>query len=473
MSIAKLEAYIADKPGSPFLADARNRIAELRKKVQVEQQEAEVAANAQAAWGAVKGTTSIPALEAFIIDNPRGPLVADARNRIAELGRTNPRPLPDDTKDCQSYDDPALRVAACSRLLKHTPGGTARAKLLHDRAFGHSQLHDDEAAIADWSAAIRLDPKNADYYSWRAPKYAARGQFALALEDDTTLIQMDPKYTSRVTSRGRTYETMGDWDRALQGYTQAIRLEAKAGYGARASAYLRMGAFDKALADADELIRLDPQEGYSTRADILMPMGQIDRAFEAYAKAIAAAPHNSTLYSKRAAAYIAKKEFSRALDDYAKALHLSTDNASVQALYLIDRAQALYKQGEQRAAFDDLRQAMVLDPTDKGTSRSALHARAEIHAAQGNWELALREYDVAIADLPNQPWTYLERAQAHVARGNWERAFDDYAQALRLRPKAAFLYAARSKAFGKRGDWFRALEDAEQVVRTQSARRSL
>ena len=93
-------------------------------------------------------------------------------------------------------------------------------------------------AIADLTEAIRLDPTNADIWSWRGAAFSRKGD-----------------------GRILPYYKKADYDLAIADFNEAIRLrpDAAAYYVGRGSAYKTTNVFDKALADFRQALILEPQ----------------------------------------------------------------------------------------------------------------------------------------------------------------------------------------------------------------------
>jgi tetratricopeptide (TPR) repeat protein len=110
---------------------------------------------------------------------------------------------------------------------------------------------DGQRAIADYSEAIRLDPKYAVAYLGRGLAYAYKKEYDRAIADYGEAIKFDPKYAVAYYSRGRSYAYKREYDQAIADYSEAIRLDPKyAGtYSYRAEAYRQIGREDLAKAD--------------------------------------------------------------------------------------------------------------------------------------------------------------------------------------------------------------------------------
>ena len=82
-----------------------------------------------------------------------------------------------------------------------------------------------------------------------------------AIADYTAALKLDPKDDYSLQNRGRAHLGKGAWDAALADFDAALKLKPnKSGpLNYRATAYLRKGNLDRALADADDAVRIRPR----------------------------------------------------------------------------------------------------------------------------------------------------------------------------------------------------------------------
>jgi serine/threonine protein kinase len=158
------------------------------------------------------------------------------------------------------------------------------------RALGrHSE------ALADFEAAIRLDPNFAIAHSNRGITYRTLGRHSEALNDYEAAIRLDPNPAIAHSNRGITYQALGRHSEALADYEAAIRLDPNF-----ASAYLNKGVlhtqrneWDDALNAFETAARLGDARGARYAAQVrqireLPPPPAADlgqQAFEAFIEA--------------------------------------------------------------------------------------------------------------------------------------------------------------------------------------------
>ena len=102
-------------------------------------------------------------------------------------------------------------------------------------------------------------------YSNRGLAYYEKGDLDRAIADYSEAIRLDPKYAYAYNNRGNAYYDKGDHDRAIADYSEAIRLDPKyaQAYFNRGVAYLYAGRLPKALADLGQSSALNPKYAYA------------------------------------------------------------------------------------------------------------------------------------------------------------------------------------------------------------------
>ena len=165
----------------------------------------------------------------------------DRNCRVIAIGPFSVEPLPPSAPEIVMVDTKAA-VAANDR------GKAAFAKKDYDQA------------IAEYTEAIRIDPKYRDAYFNRGTTYHfGKRDYDRAIADYTQAIQLDPKIADSFSARGVAYFDSKQYDLAITDQTEAIRLDhnSRDAYFRRGVVY-RNGKRDSthAVADFTEAIRL-------------------------------------------------------------------------------------------------------------------------------------------------------------------------------------------------------------------------
>src|SRR6478609_5042777 len=96
----------------------------------------------------------------------------------------------DDALRCSSETGDAA-VAACTRAINSNAGRPSTN--YNNRGFVYWRKGDTDRAIADYTEAIRLDPKFAVAYANRGLAHSDKGDTRRAIADYNEAIRLDPK----------------------------------------------------------------------------------------------------------------------------------------------------------------------------------------------------------------------------------------------------------------------------------------
>ena len=94
-----------------------------------------------------------------------------------------------------------------------------RGEALVQRGVLYEQAGNREAAIKDYTEAIKLDPSNAVAFFNRGNAYDQLGDHDRAIADYTEAIKLDPNDADVYNNRGQAYDNKGEFDLAIADYT--------------------------------------------------------------------------------------------------------------------------------------------------------------------------------------------------------------------------------------------------------------
>ena len=225
-----------------------------------------------------------------------------------------------------------LRIGACTWLLQS--GRIAEGSVLvvfHSRGNAWYQKGEADRAIADYTAALRIEPDDVDALYNRGVAWNEKGAFDRAVEDYTAALRIRPEDRDALYNRGNAWSEMGEYDRAIEDLTAALRIkpdDPEALYN-RGIAWDDSGEYDRAIEDLTAALSLDPDkhEALNNRAISWKHKGDYDRAIEDLTAALRIEPDDNEVLYNRAIAWRRKGDYDRAIEDLTTALRIKPDDA--------------------------------------------------------------------------------------------------------------------------------------------------
>ncbi|BCL34722.1 tetratricopeptide repeat-containing serine protease family protein [Nostoc sp. MS1] len=152
----------------------------------------------------------------------------------------------------------------------NTPVATApKAADFLLQAVDKYNKEDYQEAIANFTQAIRLNPKYTQAYIGQGIARSRLKDYQGAIADFTQAIRLNPKYTQPYIGRGIARSRLGDYQGAIADYSTAIKInpENVTVYGLRGSIHLKLKDYQRAIADFSSAIKIDPNLAinYSSR----------------------------------------------------------------------------------------------------------------------------------------------------------------------------------------------------------------
>jgi tetratricopeptide (TPR) repeat protein len=147
---------------------------------------------------------------------------------------------------------------------------------------------------------------------------------------------------------------------------------------------------------------------------------------------------------------------------------LYSQSQSNRDLAIIQNNRGVDYAGQQKwdLAVADFNRAIALNPNHA----EAYNLRGNVYANQEKWNLAVADYTQVIRLNPNHAKAYNLRGIVYDNQQKWDLAVGDYTQAIRLNPNYAEAYNLRGFVYYKLGDINKARQDfqrAAQLYRTQ------
>ncbi|WP_314178075.1 tetratricopeptide repeat protein [Streptomyces winkii] len=369
------------------------------------------------------------------------------------------------------------------------------------RVFAHTLRGRDrrtadayEQALADYDAALALDPDAARARYGRGETYRLMGRYDDALADLDRAVELGPHEDWIVASRGCTYflmdrneEAVADLDRAIEldpddawnitlrglahrssnrlaeamaDFERAVELEPELDWAIanRGDTHRLSDRPEQALPDFDRAIRLDPDYSFAIahRGLTYRSLGRFDEALADFDRAIELDPEYSWAIAHRGLSHRLAGRYEEALADFERAVELEPDLDWAIA----NRGRTYRSLGRFDEALADFDRAVELDP-EYGW---AIANRAEVHASLGQLDAAMADFDRAVELDPEYSWAIAHRAEVQRLMGRDEEALADFDRAVELEPELDWAIGSRGQIHQRAGRLPEALADFDRVL---------
>lgn len=296
---------------------------------------------------------------------------------------------PELLKACMDWEgNPGTVLIACNVVISERREDVKRMAMAHNnRGTANDRLDRSNEALADYNAAIALDPDYANAYHNRGTVYSARGEFAAAFADFAKALHYKP------------------------GFEPTLR--------ARAEAYQASRQFARALAERNELLRTSRNKWLALheRGALLLDMGRADDALADYDRVLRLNPKDTDAFYQRGRAWRMKGDAARALANFDHVLALETDLPAGNTLAA--RGWALAVLGQQDEAM------ALCDRVLKTRPHADLYVtRGFVQLLRGRFAEARSDFDAAMMQRPMMPDALFGRGLARLKLGEQAGAAD-------------------------------------------------
>jgi tetratricopeptide (TPR) repeat protein len=331
---------------------------------------------------------------------------------------------------------------------------------LNNRGHTKQSLGDLKGALADFEAGVAAGPRYSDVRLNRALARAAIGDDAGARTDYDAAIRLAANPANALSCRGVFKFDRGDLRGALADYGEAIEHD-PSHQGARVNRALardRSGDVAGALEDLEHLLQRDAADlaALMTRSDILHRRGDPRAAIRDLDRVLAVNKSHRRALSNRGAIKGQMGDAAGALRDFDAALHI--DPRSTRTL--VNRALMKETMRDFAGACADATECLAIDPKFV----LALVCRGRSHQALGERQLAMEDFDEAIRIDPEAAIAYADRAALKRSMGDTVGAMADYDTCLRIQPRNAAALHNRGSIRRVEGDLPGALEDLQAAI---------
>jgi tetratricopeptide (TPR) repeat protein len=189
-----------------------------------------------------------------------------------------------------------------------------------------------EEEVAAYDSIITGDAESASDFYERGHAFLIKGDVEAAIADFTRALELNPDYYQVYHDRADAYHRKGDLDGAIDDLTLALEDAPYPGqiFAARAALYLEKEDYDAAITDYERAIAADPRQTVSGTLSIGMvhiAKGDFDTAIETFDSIIKVHPRPASAYNGRGIVHLKRGDLTLAAADFEKALEIDRDYA--------------------------------------------------------------------------------------------------------------------------------------------------
>lgn len=286
----------------------------------------------------------------------------------------------------------------------------------------------------------------------------SRKDYAKAIAQYGKVLALDAGHVQAYVARAGCYLSTQDYERAISDFSEVIRRDARNPrigeiYYDRARAKLYKGDAKGALEDCEKSAPSGKQ--WLDFAELCEDNDELDIALKAVSRYVDANPKKYFGYVRRARVQLQRNDLTAALADARKSLELSPSWDGVSVF-----ADILAAQGDLEGAIKEISKYIKAN----GGYEYMYFKRAALRKQKGDFEAAMADYTKAV-DESEEPWNALiDRGWARIDMIDFSGAAEDFTEALTLDPEGEhMIFYARSHA-RRLAQNERALEDANKAV---------
>lgn len=350
----------------------------------------------------------------------------------------------------------ALELINKSLSLVTKKSVVTKSNVLCIRGAIYERVEDYDLALADYTDAVTISPKETDAYECRINLYKDLLQYDKAEADCRTLLTIKDSLAYKLELASvLTYQEKTD--EALDILNKIIKYQPKQvlPYASRSWVNYVTGNAQGAISDYISFMALDGD--YSL--DYLVVYSQLDYAYavSALSNMIASDSENGMWISARIRVHIAQEEYDLALADLD-----ACETAFGQSPFIYyQRAlcyKGLYEYTKQIESLNTLINLVEEEDEDLYTMRAVSQRNA------GNTDAALADFDKALQIEPTSANALAERAWTKDMLYKDKEALKDYTAAITYAEPNAWLHIQRGRMYQATGDSTKAKADFELAL---------
>ncbi|MDH4135137.1 MAG: tetratricopeptide repeat protein [Anaerolineae bacterium] len=263
-------------------------------------------------------------------------------------------------------------------------------------------------------------------------EYYGQGKFDEAIAEFQAAIELEPDDADAHRNLGTAYGEQGKWEEAAAAYEQAIELDPDFGeaYGDLVWPYIELGRLSEAIATGEKAIELTPDyaAAHNNLGVAYDKQGRLEEAIAEYQEATRLDPDDALAHNNLGIAYKKQGRLDEAIAEYQEAIRLDPDYATAHN----NLGNAYADQGQLDEAIAEYKEAIRLNPN----SASAHFNLGNAYYHQGRLDEAIAKWEAITQIDPNHADAHKNLGVAYNEQGRAEEAIVEFETYLQLRPDA-------------------------------------
>ncbi|MDG1331027.1 MAG: tetratricopeptide repeat protein [Crocinitomicaceae bacterium] len=323
------------------------------------------------------------------------------------------------TQEKSISEDSLVNRLKLNDLNLRIESGRADANDYYNRGVLNTFFGDENAALEDYSIAIKKKPDFDLPYLNRGSIYQRQEKFELSLKDFNDAMKLDKFPSIALNNRGYLYQSWGKLDKAIKDFESAVKIDPgyTQPYMNLVDIYLSQNKKEAAFEVLDRMIKARPKDpkALTSRSDVYRNVGRFQEALDDLNEAVEVSGNDPGFIIERAKFkddYIFE-DFG-AVEDCDLAIQKNPNVAD----YYYQRARPLYDLGDYTAVLEDCDKALALDPKHV----NALIMKANVTDMYKFHDDAKILYEQAIAITPDDYDAYKQLSVSEFAQGKKKKA---------------------------------------------------
>ena len=201
-----------------------------------------------------------------------------------------------------------------------------------DRGREYAEQGELDKAVAEFQAAIELEPDNASAHRNLGTVYFRQGKWEEAAAAYEKAIQLKPDFGGAYGDLAGAYAELGRLSEAVAAGEKAIELapDYAMAHNNLGVAYYRQDRVDEAIAELKEAIRLDPDfaMAHKNLGRAYRQQGRLDEAVAELQEAIRLDPHYADAHFELGMVYCLQDKFDEAIAEWKEVIKIEPDHAT-------------------------------------------------------------------------------------------------------------------------------------------------